>query len=51
MPFHAMTGLLILFTAHPNDPLRLKILVTVLVLSDAAHLALMTQVGESPRHE
>ena len=47
-PFHTMTRLLMLFIVYPNDSLRLKISVMVLVLSDAAHLALMTQVGERP---
>ncbi|KAF8716346.1 hypothetical protein AX14_012388 [Amanita brunnescens Koide BX004] len=32
------------FTSYPQDPLRLKILVTILVLSDAAHLVLVTQI-------
>ncbi|KAF8721624.1 hypothetical protein AX14_010194, partial [Amanita brunnescens Koide BX004] len=32
------------FTSYPKDALRLKILVAVLVVSDAAHLSLIAQV-------
>lgn len=38
-----------MISAYPKDPLRLKILVTVLVLSDAVHLSLVAQLGATSR--
>ena len=46
IPYYDWT--IYVISAYPKDALRLRILVTVLVLSDAVHLLLVAQLGASP---